>query len=73
MLKDLSLLGRDLSKVVIIDNLKENFELQPDNGIHITTWTSDPKDQEFFYIAPFLLGLAEKDCEDVRMEIKQFK
>jgi hypothetical protein len=29
--KDLSKLGRDLSKVIIVDNLKENFRLQPNN------------------------------------------
>lgn len=32
-LKDLSRLGRDLKKTLIIDNIAENFDLQPDNGI----------------------------------------
>lgn len=44
--KDLRLLGRDLSKVVIVDNIRDNFERQAKNGIEILTWLSDPKDRE---------------------------
>lgn len=40
-LKDLSKLGKDLSKVVIVDNLPENFSLQPSNGIAIKSWFND--------------------------------
>ena len=36
-IKNLEDLGRDLSKVIIIDNLKESFCLQPKNGICIKT------------------------------------
>jgi TFIIF-interacting CTD phosphatases, including NLI-interacting factor len=39
--KDLGNLGRDLSKTIIVDNLAENFALQPDNGIFIKTWLND--------------------------------
>jgi hypothetical protein len=36
--KDLSRIGRDLSKTIIVDNIAENFSLQPMNGIFIKTW-----------------------------------
>ena len=42
--KDLSRLGRDLNKTLIVDNIAENFQMQPDNGILIKTWISDPMD-----------------------------
>jgi CTD small phosphatase-like protein 2 len=34
-LKDLSRIGRDVSKTIIVDNVAENFLLHPDNGISI--------------------------------------
>ena len=41
IIKDLSKIGRDLSRTIIVDNLAENFILQKDSGIFITTWYSD--------------------------------
>ena len=41
-IKDLSKLGRDIPKTIIIDNIEENFCAQPNNGICIKTWYSDP-------------------------------
>lgn len=42
--KDLSRLGRDLKKMIIVDNVAENFQLQPDNGIFIKSWFEDKSD-----------------------------
>lgn len=53
-LKDLNGLGRNLAKTIIIDNLAQNFYLQPDNGILIGTWLSDPKDTELSKLEPIL-------------------
>eukprot|EP00747_Dinoflagellata_sp_TGD_P033413 gnl/TRDRNA2_/TRDRNA2_136608_c0_seq1.p1 gnl/TRDRNA2_/TRDRNA2_136608_c0~~gnl/TRDRNA2_/TRDRNA2_136608_c0_seq1.p1 ORF type:complete len:925 (+),score=133.40 gnl/TRDRNA2_/TRDRNA2_136608_c0_seq1:370-2775(+) len=52
--KDLSRLGRDLDRVVIIDNVQENFMLQPHNGIFICTWYEDPHDTALFALTPLL-------------------
>jgi len=53
-LKDLSKLGRDLSKTLIVDNVAENFQLQPENGIFIKTWTDDPLDNALEELSPLL-------------------
>jgi len=36
------MIGRDLTKTIIIDNIASNFKMQPRNGIAIQTWVGDP-------------------------------
>ena len=55
-IKDLSKLGRDLNKVIIVDNVAENFQLQPDNGIFIKSWFEDMSDTALEELAPLLKG-----------------
>lgn len=56
-IKDLSFLGRDLNKTIIVDNISENFLLQPENGIAIKSWYSDPKDTALTELAPLLVQI----------------
>lgn len=52
--KDLSRLGRELDRTLIIDNVQENFMLQPNNGIFILTWYDDPQDTALSALTPLL-------------------
>ena len=54
--KDLSRIGRDLAKTIIVDNVAENFQLQPDNGIFIKSWFDDMTDTALSELAPLLKG-----------------
>lgn len=73
VLKDLSILNRDLKKLIIIDNIPSNFRLQPDNGIHIKSWTNDIWDKQLLYLSSFLKKLALDQVEDIRPYIKGLK
>lgn len=45
-----------MSKTIIVDNMPENFQLQPENGIFISSWTGDPNDRALKDLAPLLEG-----------------
>ena len=71
--KDLSKIGRDLGKTIIVDNLADNFKLQPNNGIHILTWLDDMKDTQLYDLGKILKDLVSRQPSDVRPIIKKFK
>ncbi|DAZ93947.1 TPA: hypothetical protein N0F65_001082 [Lagenidium giganteum] len=71
-LKDLNVLGRHLSKVLLVDNSPHAFGYQVNNGIPIETWYDDESDEELLNLLPFLESIA--DTDDVRPIVeKQFK
>ena len=70
--KDLSKIGRDLSRVLIVDNLADNFKLQPNNGIQIYTWIDDMKDTQLNDLGKMLKILIAKKPMDLRPIIKKF-
>ena len=62
--KDLSLLDRDLSKTIIIDNSPSSYMFHPENAIDCSSFIDDPRDRELDQIGAFLAGI--KDVKDVR-------
>jgi len=71
--KDMLRMGRDISKVIIIDNSPHSFAFQPENAIPCDSWFDDLEDRELFDLVPILEGLADDSVEDVIEELERLQ
>ena len=69
-IKDLNNLGRDISKIIIIDNCSFNFSFQKENGILIKSFYGKKDSFELISLIPILLNII-KENDDVRIGIKK--
>lgn len=69
--KDLSLLDRDISQSIIVDNSPSSYLFHPANAIDCSSFIDDPRDRELDQIAAFLKGI--KDVKDVRGVCQQWR
>jgi Dullard-like phosphatase family protein len=72
-LKDLTCLGRDLSKTIIVDNVAENFQMQPENGILIKSWYDNPQDTALKELMPLLIEIVQTNVSDIRVALKIYR
>ena len=70
-IKDLSKLGRDLKRVCIVDNNKDNFSLQPENGLFISSYYGEQNDNELSFLCNDLMKIIEIQPDDIRTVLKQ--
>jgi Dullard-like phosphatase family protein len=73
IVKDISKIGRPLDKIIIVDNLVQNFRLQKENGIMIKPfWGEDNYDNALIELKDILNKIAN-EFTDVRIGIKKYK
>ncbi|OLL24969.1 Mitochondrial import inner membrane translocase subunit tim50 [Neolecta irregularis DAH-3] len=73
VIKDLSHLNRDLSKVILVDVNPVSWSLQPENAAPIKTWNGDPNDRELVRMIPFFEYIAATSVPDVRPLLKSYE
>lgn len=73
VVKDLSALNRDLSKVIILDTDPEAVQLQPENAILVKKWDGKADDRELIGMLDFLEAVGIYDIADVRQTIKGYE
>ena len=73
--KDLSKLGRDLKKVIIVDNLPQNFSLQKENGICVRPFYGDIVDDHntLCELGHILERVRFDCCDDVRQSLMKYR
>ncbi|GAP85251.1 putative NLI interacting factor-like phosphatase [Rosellinia necatrix] len=73
IVKDLSYLNRDLSKVIIIDTKESHVQNQPENAIILPPWKGAKDDKDLVSLIPFLEYIFAMEYKDVREVLKSFK
>jgi len=73
VVKDLSYLNRDLSKVILLDTNPDHAYLQPDNAIIIPPWDGTAGDKGLVEMIPFLESIGIFSPADVRPILKAYQ
>ncbi|XP_058232439.1 CTD (carboxy-terminal domain, RNA polymerase II, polypeptide A) small phosphatase-like a isoform X2 [Hemibagrus wyckioides] len=69
--KDLSRLGRQLSKVIIVDNSPASYIFHPENAVPVQSWFDDMTDTELLDLLPLFEGLSrEQDVYSVLQSLR---
>jgi len=70
--KDLSKIGRNIDKIIIVDSFAQNYRLQKENGINIKPfYGDDPNDRVLYQLGKILVDIAQNGG-DVRKGIKKY-
>ena len=73
LVKDISLIGRNASKIIIVDDDENCFKLNKENGIKISSYNgNNDKDNALFELKKILILIHKKNYDDVRVAIKDF-
>ena len=72
IVKDLIRIGRALDKILIIDNMKQNFKFQKDNGIVIKSFFGEENYNILYELEKILIKIAQ-DGGDIRKGIIKYK
>ncbi|XP_010873521.1 carboxy-terminal domain RNA polymerase II polypeptide A small phosphatase 2-like isoform X1 [Esox lucius] len=69
--KDLSLLGRELHKTLILDNSPASYTFHPENAVPVLSWFDDAEDVELLHLLPVFEDLSQ--AEDVYTKLGELR
>ena len=72
--KDISRIGRDMRKILIVDNIPNNYRLNPENGIQIAPYFGEysKNDTVLFELKKLLIMFHKLEYEDLRVALKDY-
>jgi len=71
--KDLSRLGRDITKVILLDVDERTSVLQPRNSLVLKKWDGDTDDISLLELIPFFNSILRSDVDDVRDVLDNYR
>ncbi|KAI6159222.1 HAD-like domain-containing protein [Pisolithus thermaeus] len=73
VVKDLSYLNRDLSKVIVLDTHPDHVSTHPENAIILPPWTGSPGDKGLVALIPFLESIGIYRPQDIRPILEAYR
>ena len=70
--KDISRIGRDMKKIIIVDNTEQNFRLNNKNGIKIKPFYGDQNDKVLYELSKILVMIVKQGYEDLTLALKDY-
>ena len=73
--KDISKIGRDMKKILIVDDVQKNLEYNEDNGILILPYDADDENEDrvLYELKKLLLMFYKIGYDDLRLAIKHYR
>ena len=78
-MKEIRRIGRDIKRTIIVDNMAQNFKMEKENGILISSfWGEDSNDRALFNLGRILVSIAiemmevgfKRDIRDVLVKYR---
>ena len=70
--KDISRIGRDMKKIIIVDNMKENFRLNMENGIKIAPFNGEVNDNVLYELKNLIIIFYRQGYEDLTKALQDY-
>jgi len=71
--KDMSIMGRPIESVFIIDNSPHAYALQPENAMPCVSWFDDYEENELLGFIPVLQKMADPSVKNIITELERLK
>ena len=77
LVKDISLIGRDIKNIIIVDDNEKSYQLNEENGIKISKFeqnkgNSSRIDNALFELKKILILIYKANYQDIRIALKEF-
>ena len=70
--KDISRIGRDIKKIIIVDNVEQNFRLNKKNGIKIKPFYGDKNDKILYELGKILIMIVRQGFDDLTKALEYY-